>query len=258
MRMMNNKGQIAIFVIVAIVIVAVIILLIFFLNTKDVSLKGQSFDNLENYISDCVKDNAEKILEEMLAGGGFVEPRDTILYQGNEITYLCKNINNFEPCINQYPVYLTQVEKEFEEQIQSDAVECFSNLKKRLEDKNYDVNLQGSSIEVEVTLNPGVIQISLNGEVTISKSGDSRKFNKFESFMQSKIYDIGFVVNEIVAQEARWCYFSNDGFMALYPEYDIRVFMMEDTTKIYTVENKKTGETLKMATRGCALPAGWY
>ena len=44
--------------------------------------------------------------------------------------------------------------------------------------------------------------------------------------------------------------------MVLYPEYDIRVYMMEDTTKIYTIKNKKTGETLKMATRGCALPAG--
>ena len=46
--------------------------------------------------------------------------------------------------------------------------------------------------------------------------------------------------------------------MILYPEYDIRVYMMEDTTKIYTIENKKTGEILKMAIRGCVMPAGWF
>src|SRR3989338_578627 len=221
---MKNKGQITIFVIVALVIVVAVVF-IFFINRGEVTSREQNYDNPESYVDNCLRDRTSLVIEEMFAGGGFIDANNTILYQGKEITYLCKNVNNFEPCINQYPVYLTQIKKELEREIQDDVEQCFASVKGEFIRKNY--KFESGNIGVDVQLKPSIVEI-------------------------------GVIANEIVSQEAQWCHFSNDGFMILYPEYDIRVTMLDDSTKIYTIKDKKTQDKLMMATRGCALPAGLF
>lgn len=253
---MDKKGQVTMFVIVALIIVAVIFV-VTLLNKSSVSLREQDFDNPEVYLSTCINERARVILDNMLDNGGLLSTEDKVLYNTREVSYLCKNINNFEPCINQFPLYVTRMEKEFDEAIQTDAEECFSSLLSELEDRNYEISSKGD-VNIEAKFKPEVVSISFENEFIMTKSGESKKFSRFDTFVFTKIQSIGFVVNEILTQEAKWCYFSNDGFMILYPEYDIRVYMMEDTTKIYTVKNKKTDEVVEFATRGCALPAGWF
>lgn len=254
--MMEKKGQVTAFVIVALIIVAVIFL-VMMINRGQVTLREQDFDNPQAYLTSCVNERARVILDDMLANGGLLSAQDKILYNTRETPYLCKNINNFEPCINQFPLYVTQMEKEFNEAIQTDAEQCFSSLIDELESRNYEISSSGN-VNVEAKLKPEVTEIVFENEFTMTKSGESRSFSRFDTYVFTKIQSIGFVVSEIVTQEAKWCYFSNDGFMVLYPEYDIRVYMMEDATKIYTVKNKKTDEVIEFATRGCALPAGWF
>lgn len=252
----NKKGQVTIFVIVALLIVA-IIFVVMLLNRGSVSLREQDFDNPEVYLSTCINDRARVILDTMLSNGGLLSTEDKVLYNTKEVPYLCKNINNFEPCINQFPTYVSQIEKEFNEAIQADGEQCFSSLINELESRNYEI-LSNGNAKIESKIKPEAIEISFENEFTMTKSGESKKFSRFDTYIFTKIQSIGFVVNEIVTQEAKWCYFSNDGFMTLYPEYDIRVYLMEDSTKIYTVKNKKTDEGIEFATRGCALPAGWF
>lgn len=254
--MIFKKGQVTAFVIVGLIAVAIIFVLFLF-NKGSVSLREQDFDNPEIYLSSCIRERARVVIDKMLIGGGFVDSTDKILFKSNEITYLCKNINNFEPCINQYPLYVSQLEKEFNKKIKEDAEQCFSSLKEELENRNYELT-SSSNLIVEAKLKPEIVELVLKNDITISKSGESKKFSQFNTYIPTKLQGIGFVVNEIVNQEARWCHFSNDGFMLLYPEYDIRVYMMDETTKIYAVKNKKTEESLSMAVRGCALPAGWF
>ncbi len=254
--MNNKKGQVTVFVIVALLIVAVIFI-VMLLNRGSVTSREQDFDNPDAYLSTCINERARIILDEMLSNGGLLSLENKILYNTKEVPYLCKNINNFEPCVNQYPLYVSQIEKEFDEAIQTDAEQCFSSLITELEERNYEISSNGD-VKVEAKLKPEVVEISFENEISISKSGETKKFSKFDTFVFTKIQSIGFVVSEIISQEAKWCYFSNDGFMTLYPEYDIRVYLMEDSTKIYTVKNKKTNEEIEFATRGCAMPAGWF
>jgi len=253
--MMNKKGQLTIFVIVAIVIVAAVILIVT-LTRKNVSLREQNFDNPETYLSSCLRERSTIILKDIFENGGFIGSNNTILYKGNQITYLCKNLNNFEPCINQYPLYVSQIEKEFNKIIQSDSKQCFSSLKEGLIEKGYEVDL--GDVNTYAQLNPGKISIKINTSLTILKNDVSKNFNNFETYVSTDLQGIAVIVNEIISQESKWCHFSNDGFMALYPDYDVRIYMMEDSTKIYNVKNKKTGEELSMAVRGCVLPSGWF
>lgn len=254
--MINKRGQVTVFVIVAVIIVAAVFVLML-LRRDGASLREQDFDDPNSYLTSCIKDRSRLILDELLVNGGFPDSEDKVLYNSNYIIYLCKNINNFEPCINQYPLYVSQVEKEFNERIQEDAEICFYNLKDELENRNYDISHNGD-VMIETSFKPEAVEITFLANIVLSKSGESRSFSRFDTYIPSKIQSISFVVNEILTQEAKWCYFSNEGFMNLYPEYDIKAYMMEDTTKIYTVKNKKSNEILMMATRGCALPAGWF
>lgn len=252
---MRNKGQVTIFVIVGLIIVVAIVM-IFFVDINKITSNGRDFDNPESFMDNCVKERAYLVIDSMLAGGGFVNSNDTIMYQGKKITYLCKNVNNFEPCINQRPVYLGQIKKEFEKEIRDDVEQCFASVKQEFIRKNYDFKFE--NIKIDAKIKPAVVEITTYSDVSISKGGDSKTFNKFETFVSSSLYDLGFIANEIVAQEAQWCYFNNDGFMTLYPDYDIRVYLLDDTTKIYTIMDKNAKDKLMMATRGCAMPAGLF
>src|SRR3989344_3410258 len=114
--MINKRGQIAIFVIVGVLIVGAI-LFIFLIDRKPTITRGQDFDNPESYIDNCVRNRAQKVLDEMLPRAGFIDANDTILYNGFDVNYLCKNVNYYRPCINQYPRYVFSLEREFERQL---------------------------------------------------------------------------------------------------------------------------------------------
>ena len=251
---MNKKGQIAIFVIVAILIVAAFAFL-FLIDKKPRVTRGQEFDNPESYIDNCVKERANEVIDEMFLGGGFIGANDTVLYKGNKITYLCKNVNYYQPCITQYPRYVFDLQEELEHEVADDVAQCFAALEQELTRRNYAIN--GGDISISAEVKPSVNRITVNRVFSMSKGDITRSFDKFDIFIAKPLYELGFVANEIVAQEARWCHFSNDGFMALYNDYDIRLDVLGDSTKIYSVKYKDTGDVLKMAVRGCVIPAGF-
>ncbi len=251
----NRKGQIAIFVIVGILIVAAFSYL-FFIDRKPTVTRGQDFDNPESYIDNCVRDRAQDVLDEMLPRAGFIDSNDTILYNGNEITYLCKNVNYYQPCINQYPRYVFALEREFERQISDDVAQCFAALEQELVRKNYAVG--GGDISLEAKFKPDIVEVRVLRDFSISKDGFTRNFDMFDAYVAHPVYDLAFIANEIIAQEARWCHFSNDGFMLLYNDFDIRKDIAYDgSTKIYIVKDKESGKGLTMAIKGCAIPAGF-
>lgn len=250
----NKSGQIAIFVIVAVMIAAVILVLFVFDRKPSVAY-GQDFDNPESYIDNCVKERAQDILDEMLPRAGFIDGNDTVMYNNVLVTYLCKNIRYYEPCINQYPRYIITLQKELEKQISNDVLQCFAALEQELTRRNYAID--GRDISIEAEFKPDVVELKVLRDFTISKDGFARSFDLFDIYVSHPVYELAFIANEIVAQEARWCYFNNDGFMAVYPKFSVWRDRLSDSTKIYTVTDKDTQKSLTMAIRGCAIPAGF-
>ena len=253
--MIARKGQIAMFVIVGILIVAAFAF-IFFINRKPTITRGQDFDNPESYIDNCIKERAVATLGEMLPRAGFIDSNDTILYGGYDVTYLCKNVNYYQQCINQYPRYVFSLEREFERQLADDVSQCFAEVEQELTRRNYDID--GGDISIQVKFKPDIVELRVFRDFSISKDGFTRDFDLFDIYVAHPVYDLAFIANEIIAQEARWCYFSNDGFMLLYNDFDIRKDIAYDgSTKIYIVKDKESGKSLTMAIRGCAIPAGF-
>lgn len=252
----NKKAQIALFVIIAIVIVAIIFVLILAMRNAKVRITAnpESDVNVRSYIEICSRRAVEEAVDIMLPQGGFINPENYKLYNDTKIAYLCQNIGNFMPCINQHPMYLNDLKKEIKDYIMPKIELCFSDLQIELEDKQNQVD--AGLLNLEIGFAPDRIFLNIDRKLTISKQEQVRTFNDFKAETISPLYNLALVAIEIASQESKYCYFEYVGYMILYPEIGIQKFAMSDSTKIYGIEDKNSGKKLNIAVRGCAIPAG--
>ncbi|MSS74554.1 hypothetical protein EXS72_02865 [Candidatus Pacearchaeota archaeon] len=250
---MNSKGQITIFVIVGILLAVGIVFLFSFDRTPSV-IRGQDLDNPESYIDNCIKEQAEKEIINLMAHGGFPDSTDTVLYKGIAIPYLCKNINYYQPCIVQYPRYVTEIKNEFIRNFEDDVEQCFASLEQELTDRNYIID--AGPITLSANIKPKITHINVERDFTLTKGDSIKSYTKFDFFINTRLYELALIVQEIVSQEAQMCDFETDEFMKLYPAFDISKDVLEDSTNIYTVKHKSTEKKMTFATRGCARPPG--
>ena len=250
---MDKKGQIAIFVIIAIVLVASIV--IFFAVNRGTPILDRTEEfNPENFIDKCLSEEVRNTIEIILPQGGFVNPSDYKIYNDINVPYLCKNVNYYDPCITQHPLYMTQVENEISKNIQEPIENCFISLESELESRNYQYG--GGEIEIEVELKPGSVKTIVYRDFSFSKGEFSKDFESFGDEIRSPLFNLIFIANEIASQESKNCYFSTEGFMIFYPNFDIKKYVLSDSTKIYTITDKYTSAETNIAIRGCAIPAG--
>ena len=249
----KRKAQISIFVIVALLLVAVIIL--FFAIYREPTIKiGEEFTP-ESFIDKCLRKSLRETVDVMLLQGGFVSPTDYKIYNNIKVAYLCKNINFYDPCVTQYPLYITRLEQEIEINTRSAIEQCFISLEQELQDRRYEFS--GGDSVLEAKLKPWIVELTVFRDLSFSKGGVSQDFDSFTTGLSNPLYDIAYVANEIASQEAKFCAFEYVGFNILYNKFDIRKYTMSDSTKIYTIKDKQTGKEMNIAIRGCAIPAGF-
>lgn len=250
---MKNRGQIAIFVIIAIVLV-VGVAFILLLRQGNVSINlTQTFDP-QSYMDTCIRDAVKEKVPIIMKQGGVIEPSDFKLSEDVPVQYVCKNVNLYEPCVNQYPLFITHLKQELESSIKNNVGVCLASLKEEMERRSYEVSFDAQ--DPQVTLKPGVIEVKSPVNFRASKSGETKNYESFSSNIRDYFFDVSSVAQEVISQEAQYCYFEYAGYSLTYPAYDIRVKTFSDNTKVYTIKHA-SGEIMNIAIRGCALPAGY-
>jgi len=249
----KRKAQISIFVIVALFLVITIILFFVIYQGPRIQI-GEEFTP-ESFIDKCLRKSLRETVDIMLPQGGFVSPTDYKIYNNIKVAYLCKNINFYEPCITQYPLYITRLEQEIEINAREEIEQCFISLENALEKRNYEFS--GGDVVLEAKLKPGVVELTVSRDFSFSKGGVTQDFDSFITALKNPLYDLAYVANEIASQEAKFCYFEYVGFNILYNRFDIKKYTLSDSTKIYTIKDKQSGEEMNIAVRGCAVPAGF-
>ena len=125
-----RRGQIAIWVIIAVMLVATIA--IFFLIARKAVSPSGSFSDEQSpkaYIERCARDAIDEAVGIMLPQGGFVNPTNFIKKDEIKISYLCRNSGNYLHCINQHPMYLNEMKLEIKNYIRPKVEKCFLDLK---------------------------------------------------------------------------------------------------------------------------------
>lgn len=248
----SKRGQIAIWVIVAIIILAGVILLYLVRKApQPVELKEMT---VEQDIELCLVRAVNEAVDKMLPQGGFIQPENYVTYNGTKIEYLCENPGFFETCKNQHPMLVNEMRSQISDYIKPYLDQCLEIEKKEISKKGGEMSYSG--INFSVSMAPARILIEILGEITITTNGQTSRFEKLDARVINPAYDLANVAIDIANSEAKYCNFQYLGYMAVYPDFDIRVARTSSSDKIYSIKDKTSGRIFNTAVRSCAIPTG--
>lgn len=248
-RKRGDKGQVTIFIILAIVILAVL-LIIFYPRIK-VAITPLAADD---QVSQCIGDQLGNFMENIAEQGGSADAQNTISYQGRKIEYLCYTNEYYKTCVMQQPFLKQHVESEILNYIDSKAQDCVNQMATSFQNKGYDVSRKQGNISVELVF--GALKIIANTPVTLTK-GSTQAFDKFVYVKNSAMYDLIMTSESLLNYEARYGDSDTQTFMLYYPDIRIEKLKQDDGSKIYRLENRNTKEMFVFASRSLSWPAGY-
>lgn len=251
----NNRGQIAIWVILALVLVGGIIA--FFALERGPSTTGEATAEPEQYIGKCVGDAVDEAVGIILPQGGFLNPTNYKTYNYTNISYLCENPGYYEPCYNLHPALVEEMSVEIKNYIAPMVEKCFESLKTESEKRAASVEL-GEALAITVSMASDRIFVSIPRDVKITENEITRSFEKFDAEIVNPAYNLAGVAMDIANSQATFCAFNYAGYMMAYPRFDIRAIQTTDPTKIYRIRDKDSGKVMNIAIRSCALTSAGF
>ena len=237
--------------------ILVIFLIIFFL-LKPPQTEVEVFDenNPQGYLESCTTEAVEDAISILSPQGGDIIPKGSVRFDDIDRTYLCYNDNLYDRCVNKRPMLIEHIQDEMEDYITPIIQDCFKTMIEKYSNR-YDFETKGNELNIDVKLEPRLIIITLNKDLTLSRDDELRDFNDFRIKHVHPLYDLAEVSTEIANQEARFCDFDDLGYMILYKTFDIRKVELGDADIIYTVTHIPTEESFTFAIRSCKLPSGF-
>ena len=245
----NKRGQITLFVIIAILIVG--IALIFFLWIKPNYIQSSSG---KPYLDQCVEDSVNNAVLELGKQGGYKDPEFSYLYQSEKTAYLCYTEEYYKQCIVQEPFLIQHFKENLKSRIQKDVESCYENSVEELRREGYDVSQGIPNFEIE--LQPAKTIIQIQAPTTVTKE-TAQKFNKINVEINSPIYNILMIATSVLQQEAKYGDSDVTSMMVFYPDLIINKLKQGEGTKIYIIEDKQSKIKFQFASRSLVFPPGY-
>jgi hypothetical protein len=246
--MRNKRGQITIFVIIAVIVVALALLI--FILIPGIRENREKTSNPQQYIDFCVREELESNIEKISLQGGQMEPEGYFTYNYIPIKYLCYTNEPYTAGVVQESNLKSSIEKEISNSIQEAVDECFTLLKEDYEERGYIVEMNKRVIETK--LFPKVIVSSLGYSVTIEKD-DVVNYEDFDIIVNNNLYELLNVVDIIINQEVLMGPVYPEQLMMYYPNLIVKENLREDYTKIFTIEDREKGNKFQFASKSGAL-----
>lgn len=267
---MNNlkkerKAQVTIFIIIGIAIVAAV--LIFFLFATETGRRinpiysDEEFDSEEimQKFEECISEN--EIIEDkknsIMLQGGSAEPENHHRFMGRDIQYLCYTNRNYETCTMQFPFPLNSLRNEIQNSTKPEFDACVQQMVANFENSGYEVNIAGES-KYEVEFVPEKMRFNIEVPISVSKQGSATIVqNEIEIEKESGVYTLTMIASSILNYEARYGNANTGTYMLVYPNVGVEKRLRDDGTKIYTLEDRTTGEMFSFAVRSLVIPPGY-
>jgi len=251
---MIKRGQITIFVLIALVIVALAALLYFLVPDIRVIFTGDIVPS--NYLKGVLDEEIENSVNKLSLQGGYENPEGAILYQGQNIKYLCYTSKYYEPCKVQQPLIKSRFEQELARMIQSKAVEGAERMKEEYRSRGFTVT-SAEEIDTGVLIVPEKIVVSINAPTTIEKEGRTQSFNEFEFELESKMYDLLMIATSIIDYESTYGDSEISFYTQYYPNLIIHKNKLGDGSTIYKLRDVTGDDEFTFASRSLAWPGGY-
>ncbi|MDO8509395.1 MAG: hypothetical protein Q7S27_06975 [Nanoarchaeota archaeon] len=252
MNYMKKRGQMTIFIIVAIALV-VIILLFFLFRPQIGNILGNEISP-NSYLEGCIEPEIKPAVNILSQQGSYQNPEGYISYKGSKVKYLCYTDDFYETCTVQQPMTKGNFEKELNLMVKAKANKCVRNLIEEYEKRGYEVTSGG--IDSSASIVPGKIIVSFNAPMTVTKQ-TSEKYQSFDVEIESQMYDLLFIATSLVQNEVKVGDSATELYLQYYPDLKIEKTKLTDGTKIYKLTNVVTEEQFTFASRSLSWPAGY-
>jgi len=249
---MAKKGQMAIFIIVAIAIVALILLIAFYPRIRSVVTGGELTSS--NFIKSCIGSDVQTNMELMNNQGGYISPEGFYVYNGKKLKFLCYTNEYYKTCVVQDPAVVSHYEKELANAIKSKAAQCYADMKTQYQKQGYSVS--GILRDVKVELTDKSVNVLFDAPLSISKESTST-YNGVTIQIDSKIYNLLSIVQSIVEFEAYYGDSETTNYIQYYPDLKIEKIKQSDGTKVYKVSDVISKEEFDFASRSLSWPPGY-
>ncbi len=250
--MKTKRGQLTIFIILAIAIIFVLIVL--FLNRSDF----KSLFNLQSpseQIIECTQNSLKQAIDIISFQGGSLNPENFFLYKDNKIEYLCYTQEDYRPCKMQKPILKSAIESEIKKYSEPKIKECIESVKRTLEDKGDIVSLKEPVVSIELLPNNVLAEIDLDLQINSQDSTESYKIIKAD--IGSKLYEFSAIASKIVNDEVTLGDSETLAYMLTNKHWlKVEKKKQSEGTKIYILTNRESGDEFWFATRSYAMPAG--
>jgi len=249
----NKRGQVSIFIIIAIIIVVGIVLAVVLVPKFRPTTISANSDNPKAFLESCLQDEVTEDLKIVGDGGGYFNPKGTVMDNGIEYKYLCYTNQYYFPCDVQEPFVKDRIESEMTTALKNKIDSCINDLVQESERRGNQVSV--GTVSGNVELNPGTVVVNIIAPMTITKDV-SRNFDNFKVEYPSKMYDLSMIVTSIISFEATYGDSETTNYIAYYPDLSIDKKQLSDGSTIYKVTDVQTKESISFASRSVAWPPG--
>ena len=249
----RKKGQVTIFIIIAMIIVGLAVLFFFIIPRGEITTE---FDEKNPYafIKTCIEDKIEDTVEIISLQGGSIAPEHYIIHKDEKVEYLCYTNEYYRNCVMQQPLLKQHIESEIENEIRGDVVGCFNALRTSYEEKNYNVNIGPGITTVELL--PKRIVTNFNYVLTVSKAQTDR-YDSFSVVLNNNLYELVGITNSILDFETRYGEAETSLYMNYYHDLGVNKSKKSDGSTVYTLKDINNEKKFQFALRSGALPPGY-
>ncbi len=246
-----RKGQITLFVIVALLIVGIVLVLLLWPSIKTTFVKEI---NPEAYVRSCTEQYVGEAIDLASKRGGSIEPVHTVSFQGERIEYLCYTNEYYKTCVMQQPLLKQHVEYEVVNYIKPKVEGCVQSLKGEMEKRGY--GFSSKRPDVSVSILPKNVNVNVKLDMRITKD-TTTTYDTVKVNVKNPIYDLVMIAGSILNFEARYGDADPLGYMFYYPNLKVQKIKQDDGTKIYILQDRDSGQTFQFASRSLSWPAGY-
>lgn len=249
----NKKGQLTLFIILAIVVVVLGVLIYMFYPQIQITL-GFGAKSPTEFIQLCLEDEIQNNIEELSIHGGSLNPEHYFLYGGEKIEYLCYTEKDYETCVMQQPFLRQHIEEELKNSVEDSSRQCFEKLKESYEGQGYTTKLIFG--ETDLRLFPNRVVVNFNHTLTLTKE-DSERYTEFSMVLNNNLYELVSIAISILNFEATYGDSETTLYMNFYHDLKVEKKKQSDGTTIYILTNRDSGEKFQFASRSIAWPSGY-
>jgi hypothetical protein len=251
-KRLNKKGQVTIFIIIAILVVALGVLIYMF-YPKIISRTTTETTNPSTFIQECMQDKIQNTVDTLSLQGGSVNPTFYYTYGKDNIEYLCYTNQYYRPCVVQQPMLIQHIQSEIQKEIKNDTISCFDSMKKSYENKGYQVDMKSGNTTVELL--PEKIVTTFGYELVLTK-GEAAKYQDFKITLDNNLYELAGIANSIINWETQYGDAEVTTYMNYYHNLKVEKQKQLDETTIYILTNRDNGNKFQFASRSYPFPPG--